>query len=99
MYQVLWPLGKKSVEVIRPSQRLNTLAGKTICELWNWSFRGDEIFPMLEQELAKRYPGSKFVSYKAFGPTHGAEEATVLAALPDKLKQNRCDAVISGVGC
>ncbi len=49
--------------------------------------------------LAKRYPGIKFVKYEAFGSTHGAKEKETLAALRDKLKQHKCDAVISGMGC
>ncbi len=99
MYEVVWPRGRRTVESAHLAKRLDTLGGKTVCELWDWAYRGDNIFPMIEKELAKRYPGIRFVSYEAFGSTHGAEEAKVLAALPDKLKQNKCDAVISGVGC
>jgi hypothetical protein len=57
------------------------------------------MFPVIEKELAKRYPGIKFVGYDVFGCTHGPEEREVLAALPDKIRENKCDAVISGVGC
>ena len=99
VYEVLWPLGKKTMETVHLAKRLDTLEGKTVCNLWDWVFHGDKIFPMIEKELAKRYPGIKFVSYEVFGPTHGGDEAKVLAALPDKLKQNNCDAVISGMGC
>jgi hypothetical protein len=59
--------------------RLETLAGKTIAQLWDDLFRGDEIFPMLEAALAQRFPGVKFVGYRTFGSTHGAEEHDVLA--------------------
>ena len=99
MYEVVWPGGRRTTGIIRPAQRLDTLEGKTVCALWDWVFHGDKIFPMIEKELAKRYPESKFVSYEVFGSTHGGEETKALAALPDKLKQNKCDAVISGVGC
>ena len=54
---------------------------------------------MIEKELVKRYRGIKFVNYEVFGNTHGADEAKVIAALSDTLKQNRCDVVISGNGC
>lgn len=67
--------------------------------LWDWVFRGDEIFPMVEKELVKQYPRLRFVGYEVFGTTHGGEEAKTIAALPDKLRQNGCDAVISGMGC
>ena len=99
MYEVIWPRGKKVVELVRLAKRVDTLEGKTVCALWDWLFRGDQIFPAIEKVLAKRYPGVNFVGSGVFGSTHGGGEAQMLAALPDKLKQNKCDAVISGVGC
>ncbi|MBI2957901.1 MAG: hypothetical protein HYY32_03570, partial [Chloroflexi bacterium] len=79
--------------------RLDTLSGKTIGELWNLVFRGDKIFPILEEELSRRFPGVKFERYETFGPTHGPDEAKAINELPGKLKKYSCDAVISGVGC
>ena len=99
LYKVLWPRGQKVVKITPLAKRLNTLEGKTVCELWDWLFRGDEIFPMVEKMLAERYPGIKFVSYKEFGNTHGAEEGKIVANLPSTLKKYGCDAVISAVGC
>ena len=106
MYEVVWPRGRKTVGIDRLAKRLDTLEGKTVCELWDWMFRGDEIFPMIEKELAKRYPGIKFINYEVFFKSydefcsvHGAEKSKVLAVLRDKLRQHKCDAVISGVGC
>ncbi|MFC1934472.1 hypothetical protein ACFLXX_04960 [Chloroflexota bacterium] len=99
MYEVVWPRGKKVVESVRFAKRLDTLEGKTVAFLWDWIFHGDKMFPVIEKELAKRYPGIKFVGYEEFGSTHGGKETEDIAALPDKLKQKKCDAVISGVGC
>ena len=98
-YEVVWPRGKRPTETVHFARRFDTLEGKTVCALWDWIFRGEHIFPAIEKELANRYPRSKFVSYEAFGSIHGGEEAKTLTALPDKIKQNKCDAVISGVGC
>ena len=98
-YKVLWPRGKKVTGDTRYARRLDTLEGKTIGELSNRIFRGDEIFPVIEKELANRYRGIRFVNYDVFGSIHGKDEANVIAALPDTLKQNECDAVISAVGC
>ena len=98
-YEVVLPRGKRTTETVRLAKRLDTLEGKTVGALWDWIFRGDQMFPVIEKELAKRYPNSKFVGYEVFDSIHGAEETKVLAALPDKLKQNKCDAVICGVGC
>lgn len=99
VYEVIWPRGKKAMENVRLAKRLDTLEGKTVGEIWDWVFSGDKVFTALEKELAQRYPGIKFVNYEVFGSTHGVEEGKVLAALKDKLKQNGCDAVISGMGC
>ena len=97
-YEVVWPRGQTVAGTIPCAERLGTLEGKTICELSNQIFGAKEIFPVIERELTKRYPGIKFVSYDVFGAPHG-REAEIVAALPDVFEQNKCDAVISGVGC
>jgi len=97
-YAVLWPLGRRASTAIAPAQRHRDLAGKTICELWDLMFRGEEIYPLIRQELNKRYPGIRFVDHSAFGNIHGAKQSELVAALPDMLKRHGCDAVISGIG-
>jgi hypothetical protein len=99
IYEVVWPYGEKVGKISHLAKRLDTLNGKTVCEIWDYVFKGDKIFPILEKELAKQYPGIKFVNYSEFGSTHGGEEKRTIASLPSKLKENRCDAVISAVGC
>ena len=97
--RVLWPRGRRTVTARAVAPRLDTLEGKTIGQLWDDLFRGDEIFPMLEQALAQRFPGVKFVGYRTFGSTHGAEEHEVLAQLPARMRDLGVDAVISGMAC
>ena len=79
--------------------RLETLAGKTIGQLWDDLFRGDEIFPVLETALTERFPGVRFVGYRTFGSTHGAEEHEVLRDLPARMREHGVDAVVSGMAC
>ncbi|HKD67498.1 MAG TPA: hypothetical protein VKB84_11700 [Candidatus Binataceae bacterium] len=98
-YQVVWPRGKKLVDKAAPARRLENLNGKTVAELWDYVFRGEEIFPLIESELSSRFEGIKFLSPDRFGNTHSTEEREVLAALPDRLRQLGVDAVISGMGC
>ncbi|MBI2908317.1 MAG: hypothetical protein HYX92_11770 [Chloroflexi bacterium] len=98
VYDVVWPLGKSVFEALPLANRADDLSGKTVCELWEWLFRGEEIFPILRELLAERYPGVKFVDYTVFGNTHGSKEKELMAALPDMLRRHGCDAVISGVG-
>jgi hypothetical protein len=97
--RVLWPRGRRMVTARPVAPRLETLAGKTIGQLWDDLFRGDEIFPILEGALAQRFPGVKFVDYRTFGSTHGAEEHGVLTALPARMREHGVDAVISGMAC
>jgi len=80
------------------SKRISDLNGKTVCELSDYGFRAEEIFPIVRESLLKLYPGIKFIEYHVFGNIHGSEEAQVIANLPDQLHQHGCEAVISGVG-
>jgi hypothetical protein len=79
--------------------RLSTLDGKTVAQLWDYVFRGDEVFEFLEQGLKARFPGVRFVNWREFGSTHGSDEREVVAALPQRLRERGVDAVISGMGC
>jgi hypothetical protein len=97
--RVLWPRGRRTVTARAAAPRLETLAGKTIGQLWDDLFRGDEIFPVLEAALAERFPGVRFVDYRSFGSTHGAEEHDVLTSLPARMREHGVDAVISGMAC
>ena len=99
IYRVVWPRGAQTVQAADVAPRLTTLEGKTIGQLWDDLFRGDEIFPILEEELVRRFPGVRFVRYDTFGSTHGRDEQRVLAELPDKLRRLEVDAVISGMAC
>jgi hypothetical protein len=98
-YAVVWPRSAKAVEIKPLAGRLDTLDGKTIAFLWDDLFRGDEIWPILKQELATRHPGMTFVDHDAFGSTHGDDEHRVLAELPGKIKSMKIDAIVSGMGC
>ena len=96
VYEVVWPSAKSTYEIISPAHRTPDLSGKTVCQLWNWKFKGDEIFPVLRELLAKRFPGIKFVDYTVFGTIDGVKEAETLAGT--HLCEHRCDLVITGVG-
>jgi hypothetical protein len=97
-YGVVWPLGKRASEKVTLVPRITDLKNKTICELSDYGFKAEEIFPLLRASLAEQYPGIKFIDYTNFGNTHGPQEAKMVAGLPEKLRQYGCDAVISGVG-
>ncbi|MGH7916057.1 MAG: hypothetical protein ACREQE_01205 [Candidatus Binataceae bacterium] len=49
-YEVVWPKSPRVVKMAPVAKRLDTLKGKTIAQVWDYIFRGDEIFPILEEE-------------------------------------------------
>ena len=98
-YEALWPRSPRQARVQPLAKRLDTLAGKTVAQVWDHVFRGDEVFEFLEAGLKARFPGVRFVSWREFGSTHGGDEREVVASLPKKFKEMGVDAVISGMGC
>ena len=101
-YEVVWPLGKRTVKDIAMNRRFAEVEGqhtaKRIGFIWDYMFRGNEMFPLLQAGLAEQYPGSTFVPYEEFGDIHGHDEKAVLAALPQRLRDAKVDAVVVGVG-
>ena len=98
-YDVVWPRGRRLVERTPLARRLRTLDDMTIAFLWDYVFRGDEILPIVEREITKRFRGVRFVSWGTFGPIYGGAERRTIEALPDRLRERRVDAVVSAVGC
>ena len=96
-YEVFWPRGARQVKRKALAPRLKSLEGKTVAQLWDFIFRGNEVFDALEEGLKARYPGVRFVSWREFGNTHGSDERQVVAALPQRMKELGIDAVISGM--
>jgi hypothetical protein len=46
--------------------RLDTLEGKTICELSNDSWQAHRVFPEIRRLLGERFPTAKFIPYTEF---------------------------------
>lgn len=95
-YEVVSPLGESTQEVRQLATRLDTLEGKTICEVYNGGFRGDRTFPLIRKLLKKRYPSIKFIPYTEIPESSIHAIDNVLKMLPDVFRQKGCDAVISG---
>jgi hypothetical protein len=98
-FEVVWPLAPLGIERRPLADRLSTLDGATIGFLWDNIFRGDELFPVLETELHRRFSGLTFVGYDVFGNTHGPDEAAVVAGIGDTIREHGVTAVVSAMGC
>jgi hypothetical protein len=98
VYKVVWPLGRSTIQTVSMKPRIDGLGGKTIGELSHGGFRDQEIRPILEETLSKQYAGIKFIDQSVFGNIHGIDGAKTVAALPEKLREQGCDAVIVGIG-
>lgn len=98
IYDVVWPLAPAAAAPVALAARGGDLAGKTVGELWDYLFKGEEIFPLIRQALQTRYPGIRFVPYDTLGSIQGRDEAELASTLPALLRKHGCDVVISAVG-
>ena len=100
LYEVVWPLGRCVSPPLTLAPPVEDLNGKTVCEFWGWVYRGDQIFPIINEELRKRYPRIKIVDFQETGDSHGNNimERDYVSRLPAMLADHDADAVIAGVG-
>ncbi|MFT7645814.1 MAG: hypothetical protein ACI8Y4_000547 [Candidatus Poriferisodalaceae bacterium] len=98
-YEAVWPRSPQAVELQDLADRPNSLNGRTVAFLWDYMFRGEEIFPIIAEELKARFPTVKILDFDHFGTTHGDGEAQLVASLPQLLRDSGVDAVVSGMAC
>ena len=97
-YETVWPLGRRvAQEGKQLAPRLDTLDGKTVALIWDYLFRGDDMFAILVPELEARYPNIRFVNYDAFGNIHGGREIEETNAIPERLEEHGVDAAIVAI--
>lgn len=96
-FEAYWPRATRTVKPGELAPRPRTLDGKRVAFLWDFLFRGDEIFAVIEEELRKRFPSIEFLGWKETGNIHGPDERAIIASLPARLKAARVDAVITAV--
>ena len=99
IYDVVWPQSPQGIQKQRRANRVDKLAGKRVAFLWDYVFRGDELFPVLARELTSRFEDIEIIGYETFGNLHGADEKERVGRLPDDLRSRGVDAVVSGMGC
>ncbi len=75
------------------SKRLDTLAGKTICEIADDNWQDVRTFPVIRELIAKQFPTAKVIPFDKF--THGTKNIQY-PGIVDEIKKMGCDAVILG---
>jgi hypothetical protein len=101
---VVSPVGENVSETITSlAPRLETLDGKTVCEIWNGGFKADVMFPIIEEMLRARYPSVKVIPYTEFpavtiASLESVKKAGTLEAVRAALLEKGCDALITGNG-
>ncbi len=84
------------------SHHLDTLEGKTVGEVYNNHFKGEQMFKAYRRLFKRRFPGVKIIPYTEFpivyvggDPVSQKKTARDIAALA---QQRGCDALITGNG-
>jgi hypothetical protein len=107
--QIANPLGEFAVKTVPIAPRLDTLDGKTICELSSNMYNAEMSFPILREMLRKRYPEIRVIPFTKMNEE--LPESTVMTysgkiadqeqktdAVVVLAKKKGCDAVIVGNG-
>lgn len=102
VYKVVSPTGVSTATATAMAPRLETLAGKTVCMVWNHSFKADVTLPAIAEALKQQYPDIKIVPYHALPlaplPEPAGTPRQESEALQAAFKAKGCDAVITGNG-
>ena len=107
--EVANPLGELAVKTVPVAPRLDTLNGKTICELSSNMYNAEISFPILRELLRERYPDIRVIPFVEMNEE--LPESTVMTysgkiayqeektdAVVALAKKKGCDAVIAGNG-
>ena len=97
-FHVVWPSSPRHATHIDAVSSIGGLNGKRIAFIWDYRFRGDEMWAMCKQDLAALYPEAEFIDHEVFGDVHGANEVVVMQELGDKLRDLQVDGAVVGVG-
>ena len=100
--KVLSPEGLQLSQMTGVTRHLDTLAGKTIGEVYNNHFKGEQMFGIYRRLLKERFPGVRIIPFDQFptvyvggDPASQKKTAREIARLA---KEWEVDAIITGNG-
>jgi hypothetical protein len=97
-YSVVWPLSRQQITSVGETAGVGSLDNKRVAFVWDYMFRGDEMWELIKEGIRDRYPTAEFVGYEAFGNIHGPSETGVPSDLLDNVRRERVDAAVLAVG-
>ncbi len=99
---VISPEGLQLSNIKGVARHLDTLEGKTIAEVYNNHFKGEQMFGVYRRLFKEKYPGIKIIHYDKFpivyvggDPVSQKNTAKEIARLA---KEWEVDAIITGNG-
>ena len=72
--------------------RLETLSGKTICELSDRMWEDSRTFPHIRKILQSRFPDAKIIPFTEFPGVYGVTDE----ALAEAVRKSGCDGTVVG---
>jgi hypothetical protein len=99
-FEVVWPSGRSAAVSVSANTSVSDLSGKTVAFVWDYLFRGDEMFTAVSELIRSRYQNVTFLGPEVFGNIHGAdaEERDSLEKLPARLREYGVDVAVVAVG-
>ena len=93
-FEVVHPVSRRPVVARTSNADLPGLTGKKIALVWDYLFRGDDVFRLVRERFERS--GVEFVDHEVFGDVHGHDE--LLGQLPSRLREMAADAAIVATG-
>lgn len=95
-FDVVHPVSRRPAVARTSNADLPGLAGKKIALVWDYLFRGDDVFRLVKERFHAGRSGVEFVDHEVFGDIHGHDE--LLDQLSSRLGEMGVDGTIVATG-
>jgi hypothetical protein len=95
-FDVVHPVSRRPVVARTSNSDLPGLTGKKIALVWDYLFRGDDVFRLVQERFQAEGSGVEFVDHEVFGDIHSHDE--LLDELPSRLAEMGVDGTIVATG-
>jgi hypothetical protein len=95
-FDVVHPVSRRPVVARTSNADLPGLTGKKIALVWDYLFRGDDVFRLVKERFHAGRSRVEFVDHEVFGDIHSHDE--LLDQLPRRLEEMGVDGTIVATG-